>query len=204
MLLEAGADILLERGLPRGLNIKIADACRRIGRTSGSAYQVWPAQADYQRDLAIHVARSVDYAGADTLAAAVNRALALHDDELDMVREIGTSYFQNLVTNEFFYLSLAFWTETLDGDDDIALAIRAGYNDIQTQFESFFGGFLDTFGRTLRAPWTIRAMTMASTGLTEGLALRYRAAVSAAERAEIVRLFGDLVVALTEQMAPRI
>ena len=204
MLLEAGADILLERGLPRGLNIKIADACRRIGRTSGSAYQVWPSQADYQRDLAIHVARSVDYAGADTLAAAVNRALALHDDELDMVREIGTSYFQNLVTNEFFYLSLAFWTETLDGDDDIALAIRAGYNDIQTQFESFFGGFLDTFGRTLRAPWTIRAMTMASTGLTEGLALRYRAAVSAAERAEIVRLFGDLVVALTEQMAPRI
>ncbi len=203
MLLDAGADILLERGLPGGLNIKIADACRRIGRTSGSAYQVWPSQADYQRDLAIHVARSVDYAGAETLESAVSKALALHDNELDMVREIGTSYFRNLVGNEFFYLSMAFWAERLDTEDDIALAIRAGYDEIQTQFEGFFGAFLDTFGRSLRTPWTIRAMTMASTGITEGLALRHRVAVGEAEKAEIVRLYGDLIVSLTEQMAPR-
>ena len=49
-LLQAGRELLIERGVDLGLrNIPVIDAAARAGRSSGAAYQIWHRQADFHR-----------------------------------------------------------------------------------------------------------------------------------------------------------
>ncbi len=202
LLLRSAAEIILEQGLPGGLPVKLSDACRRIGRTNGSAYQIWATQEDFRREVAVYIARHVDYAGTSTLTEASASEMAVEQSDADLVRAVARRYLEQLVRDPFFYVSLTFWTAHPDSEPEIRDAVRAGYAEIQTQFEQFFAGFFELFGRQLIDGWTVGRLTTAVTALTEGCALRHRFAVDDAERTSVIEVYADLLAHLLETLAP--
>jgi AcrR family transcriptional regulator len=63
LLLDAGFEMMLERGLDVGWGIRVADVTERVGLTTGAAYQIWSGsrtrdgrggQDKFHRDLALH------------------------------------------------------------------------------------------------------------------------------------------------------
>ena len=56
LILEAGLQMLLERGATAGVqHIRLQEVLRSVGLTTGAAYRIWTDQTDFHRDLAVEM-----------------------------------------------------------------------------------------------------------------------------------------------------
>ncbi len=172
LLLETGRQLVFEQGTRESIDIRVADVVSAAGRTTGSAYQVWASQADYQRDLAIYIAETFDWVApltpefVDTIVAA---GLSFHD----LIAAAARIYFDAFLSHDRFYLSLRFWS-VREPSPELQKAINSGYEALNLELEPLFSHALTAYRRRLRDPFTARDLTTAMIAVVEGLALRIR------------------------------
>jgi AcrR family transcriptional regulator len=173
-LLEAGRQLLIERGLPEALPVRLADVVERAGHTTGAAYQIWESQQDFQEELALYVAQTFEWA---TPTESLSDDTDLPPmDELSFAEAVATTgrrYFETFVAKEDLYVAIYLWS-VRNRTQKLNTAIAKGYDTVHDESVALFEAFLELHHRRIRPPYTIDDLAVAVTGVTEGLALRHR------------------------------
>lgn len=174
-LLQVGRELLFERGIAVGLrNLPITDVVSRAGRTTGAAYQIWPRQELFHRDLALAVVSDEDWADSsvilDRIAPMLERGAGLKET----IEAGADAYMEMLVGSRSFYVLLHFQAAALD-DEELRAAVRQGYERLHQEFRDFYQAMMDIFGFELRPGHDLDDFTVAATAITEGFALRIMA-----------------------------
>ena len=172
-LLEAGRELLLERGSGELVEVKLADACAAAGLTTGAAYALWSSQVDYQGDLARFLASTVEWAGPAVVASDLEEIVAVSGGPEEALRRAATAFYRRFTANEDFYLALRFWSVG-QPSDQLVEAIRGGYQTAHDGFRELFAAMLALYQLELRDSFTIDQLTTAVIATTEGIALRHR------------------------------
>lgn len=171
-LLDAGLELLREQGLGAVVPLKVADVVARTGQTTGAAYQIWPAQVEYQKALATHVLQLEKWTGPDRVVVSITKAAAKGAEFGDTIRRVANAYIDDLVSQKEFYLYLHFWAAA-STDESLRPALKAGYDRFQAGFRSVLAAALETYGMEAKAPFTIDHIAAACTAVAEGIALRH-------------------------------
>ena len=190
-LLDAGAELLLHDGLPEAVNVKLADVCKHLEVTSGSAYQIWRRQEDYQLDLTLYIVENFNWA-TGLVAAAVADALVDFESPEQVIRTVGHFYFDKLISSPEFYLLLHLWS-IHDPRPELSEAIRRSYSQVHEGLNQVFLGAMAAFGTELKPAFSIDEMSVTATAVSEGLALRHR---FDPERATGGELYAEALVGL--------
>jgi len=189
-LLRAGMDLVRSRGLAYGIDLRLTEVVERAGRTTGSAYQIWNSQADFQAELAVFIAENVDYAAPEQLEAEVRAGIEAGLEIRELVARVGESYFRRLVDGPEFFVGLHYWTSLDALPKEIESAKVRSYVEVQGQFELFFEAVFSHYQWTVKSDHLeLDTLTTLITGMTEGLALRYRFAGDDQAREAIVDLY---------------
>ena len=203
-LLDAGRALLFERGIAVGLrNVPITDVVARAGRSPGAAYQLWPRQELFHRELALAVVREEEWAEPTVILDRIALLLASGADWLE-VCEIGAcAYFDILVGSRQFYVLLHFQAAALD-DEELRASVRDGYERLHQNFKQFYGEMMDHFGMEILPGRDLDDFAVAVTALTEGCALRAmvdpdRAQGTANRTPQGRSLYGQLMIDLVER-----
>ncbi len=208
-LLDAGKALLFERGIAVGLrNVPITDVVARAGRSPGAAYQLWPRQALYHRELALEVVSDEDWADHSVLlemiAPLLERGAGWHE-----TFEVGArAYLDLLVGSRQFYVLLHFQAAALD-DEELRAAMRDGYERLHQGFKGLYEAMMEHFDLQMLPGRSLDDFAVAATALTEGFALRGmvdpdRATVTVDRTPEGRSLYGQLMIDLVDRfVSPR-
>ncbi len=165
--------MLLKQGIPVTIgNIRLVDVAKNIGRTTGASYNIWPAQEDFHRELAIELAEQADwletgYSGADT------DAMILAGAGLpDVIRVFANQYLEAVASGREFLTFIHFWSVALD-DPPVRAAIRKGYDGFQEKLKCSYETLLAHYGLEMTPPFTVDDLTVSMAAVTEGFLLRY-------------------------------
>jgi AcrR family transcriptional regulator len=172
-LLEVGRQLLMERGYPQAIPIRLAEVVERAGHTTGAAYQIWENQQEFQEDLALYVAQTFTWATPDASLRAGDLPPVGQLSFEEAVSAAGQRYFEAFVAREDFYIAVALWS-VRNRSQKLNTAIADGYDVVHDALVELLEAFLAVHGRHIRDPYTIDDLAVAMTGITEGLALRHR------------------------------
>jgi AcrR family transcriptional regulator len=181
LILEAGVQMLLERGATAGVqHIRLQEVLRSVDLTTGAAYRIWADQTEFHRDLAVEMLGSRFAPPVHSAASGIRDVLEL-DASLDEVVRTAAADYVEYVTR---------MTREPDSQDAhafvTALALRAAagswpelqqataerHRESVVAFAEFYAALLARFGRRLRSPLTIVDFTEAMAALGEGFAVR--------------------------------
>ncbi len=209
-LLAAAHEMLLEEGLPPGINLKLTEVLKQKGLTTGAAYHIWDSQRSFQEDLMTHIAEEFDFAQttlateAKTHRGAVEEVAAQVSEDLDeAARSYAIDYFERFRHRPEFYLALQLWG-IKEPSAKVTAAVCNGYDSIHRDFVEMFELSLAVAGRRMRAPFTIDEATVAITALTEGLALRQRFNPSITQTESGEHLYAEGVMAMIDYFTEEI
>lgn len=172
-ILEAGHQLLIERGSSETVGVKLASACSRAGFTTGAAYAIWQSQSEYQKELAHYLVSTLEWAGPEAVADEIFEIVSRCPNMEVAVRSAAPLYLERFVDNERFYLALQFWAIG-NPSAELAESIRTSYAAAEQAFARFFDALLEHYELEVREPWTISVATSAVIAATEGAALRTR------------------------------
>jgi len=171
-LLEAGERVLQSQGASEHLNLKLADACAEAGFSTGAAYAHWNSQAEFSHDLAHHMLAKFrtdpnmiipDLIELTSDGATLEQAL----------RRIAPIFMARFISDGRFYSTLRFWSLS-ESSPDLIAALTEHIKSSHDSFADVYLGLLHIYDRRLREPFTIDDLATAITGITQGLALRFR------------------------------
>ena len=192
-LLDAGRQLVVERGLSPTLDLRLTDVLEEVGLTTGAAYNIWDNQDHYRRDLALHMAKTLEWA--DERLVEDIRAGWTEDIELDdWTRLVARAYFDAFTSRHDYFVILKFWG-IKDIDDELREALSIGYDVVHERFRAAFGQSLGRFKRRPIDPFTLDDVCVLITGACEGLALRQRIQPERLDTAA-GHLFAEFVVRL--------
>lgn len=154
---------------------KLALVLERLGYTTGAGYQIWQNQAEFRRDLAVHVAENIEYASLAPIAEDA-RELALRNLPFEEhVLYAGDLFVKVYLQRQEFFLSLRFFAmDEEQRPDEITKTLIDAYERSSREVSDVLMTGLERFGRRLREPITMRQVTGALTALLEGYTLRTR------------------------------
>jgi hypothetical protein len=164
--------MLHEHGLPERLDVKLSAVVEEVGLTTGAAYNIWPTQDDYQHDLARHVVETFSWS-IEAVEGQFLDAAAAGGDLTDVIRSVALAYYELIVNEPDFYVSLHFWASR-KVEPELADAIRRRYSRLQSGLVSFFVTALAKYGLGIGPQHSIEDIVVAVTSLTEGMAIRAR------------------------------
>ncbi len=172
LLLETGLRQLHDRGLFVAVtHIRLSDVAKDADLTTGAAYRVWESQEDFHRDLAIAAIR---YRDADTIKATVHQIYQAVEGgaPLAEVLRVGSvaHMYLNSPTDPFL---IALSLRTLTGAvPALADASQERHAESMRSFEVLYQAILDRYGRRMRAPFGIDALSHSLAALSEGFAMQ--------------------------------
>ena len=170
-LLDVATELLLREGFGSSIDVKLKTVVAIANRTTGSAYNIWADQADFQRDLAAHLLTTTRWAGPDVVAGAVIE-LALDGQPMQELIRVGChAYLEHLCSSREFAVLLHFWAVSCH-DLPIRALIRKGYESFHRGFRDLYAYVVDLSGLQMANPFTIDDLTTTITALVEGFALR--------------------------------
>ena len=170
-LLTTAREMLIENGLPVGINMKLTDVLKEKGLTTGAAYHIWDNQRGFQEDLAMFIAEEFAFAGLTVLPPGTIGTA--DDDPLERVRKVSRAYLDIVRQRHEYYLALQLWG-VRDPDEKLQAAIREGYAIVHKDFADAFSASHQANGVRIRDGFTIDDVTVAVTALTEGFVLRQK------------------------------
>jgi AcrR family transcriptional regulator len=167
--LEEGLALFTEAGVGRGLRtVPVAEVAKRLGRTTGAAYQIWERQEDYHHDLVTYILSTVDWTGPEILVNISNDAARGSLD--DLLRESTQAYLDSSTAQRFSYLVNHFYALSID-DDGVRSALLAGAHRHRDRLLTLTNELLKLLARRMREPYTPIDLVTAGTALTEGFKL---------------------------------
>lgn len=181
LILEAGLQMLLERGATAGVqHIRLQEVLRSVGLTTGAAYRIWEDQDDFHRDLAIEM---VGLRFAPPVASAQGAIRTALEDGADLEEIARVAALDHVTYASKFHLepesrdSHAFITalalRTAAGSwPELRDASAARHRGSIRAFEGFYAALIERYGRRMRAPFTVTDFTEAMAALGEGFAIR--------------------------------
>ncbi|MDN3497150.1 hypothetical protein QL996_14500 [Planococcus sp. APC 4015] len=181
LILEAGLQLLLERGATAGVqHVRLQEVLRSVGLTTGAAYRIWADQDDFHRDLAVEM---VGLRFAPPVASAQGAIRAVLEGGGDLEEIARVAALDHVVYTSKFHLD----PESRDSHAFItALALRTAagawpeLRDASAErhrgsiaaFEDLYAALLTRYGRRMRSPFTVTDFTEAMAALGEGFAIR--------------------------------
>lgn len=181
LILEAGIQLLLERGATAGVqHIRLQEVLRSVGLTTGAAYRIWADQTEFHRDLAVEM---VGLRFAPPVASALGAIQEVLDSGGSMNDVARTAALDHVTYASKFHLepesrdSHAFITalslRTAAGAwPELRVASAERHRGSVAAFADFYAALLHRFGRRIRSPLTIMDFTEAMAALGEGFAIR--------------------------------
>jgi AcrR family transcriptional regulator len=181
LILEAGIQLLLERGATAGVqHIRLQEVLRSVGLTTGAAYRIWADQDEFHRDLAVEMVGLRFAPPVASAAGAIQEVLASGGSMHDVVR---TAALDHVTYASKFHLepesrdSHAFITalslRTAAGAwPELRAASAERHRGSIAAFTDFYAELLQRYGRRMREPLTVVDFTEAMAALGEGFAIR--------------------------------
>ncbi|GAA5031577.1 hypothetical protein ACFQRL_10270 [Microbacterium fluvii] len=177
LLLDAGLQLLLERGASAGVqHIRLQEVLRNVGLTTGAAYRIWADQTEYHRDLAIAMVRLRFASPTANVAAAIADAASMDD----VIRAATREHVSNA---ELFHLepesraSHAFTTalalRTAAGAwPELREASAQRHAESVAAYAAMYAELMEGFGYRMRTPLTVDDFAEVLAALGEGFAVR--------------------------------
>jgi hypothetical protein len=196
VLIETGRAILRDEGMGTGAEtLTFKRVFERVYQDRGLRLtnasvikRVWANQAEFQTDVLVAIAADegvVEFDRAVEALAPVYEAMgtATPTARWAVLREVcrvgGAAHMAALTESADWPLWIGVWTLSSAGDPSeqgkrIDDALLSGYGSLTSRFDQAFEGLTARLGLRLRAPLTVRQLTMAVGALAEGCALRGR------------------------------
>ncbi len=173
--LEEGQALLFEVGVGRGLRmVPVAEVARRLGRTTGAAYQIWERQDDYHHELVSHILKDAEWTDAELLLGMFAKQ---HDHSTDIDEQLRIAP-QNFLTASIQRPSSLIWLYFFAVSEHDP-AVRDHLANAYLRFQSAFGKageqLLPQLKRRLLPPYTIDDLATSLIALTEGFRQRISA-----------------------------
>jgi AcrR family transcriptional regulator len=181
LILEAGIQMLLERGATAGVqHIRLQEVLRSVGLTTGAAYRIWDDQDEFHRDLAVAMV-GLRFAPPVASAAGAIEDVLSSGESLDEVARVAALDFVTYASkfhlepesrdSHAFITALALRTAA-GAWPELRVASAERHRESIAAFATFYAALLQRFGRRMREPLTIVDFTEAMAALGEGFAIR--------------------------------
>ena len=181
LILEAGIQMLLERGATAGVqHIRLQEVLRSVGLTTGAAYRIWDDQDEFHRDLAVAMV-GLRFAPPVASAAGAIEDVLSSGESLDEVARVAALDFVTYASkfhlepesrdSHAFITALALRTAA-GAWPELRVASAERHRESIAAFARFYAALLQRFGRRMREPLTIVDFTEAMAALGEGFAIR--------------------------------
>ena len=196
LLIEAGAQVLLEEGLGTGaehLTFKRVydklEATAGVRITNASVIgRIWDSQAEFQTDVLCTFAReSGSSALEETLAAGASALTGCDRSSLDMrrravveaLRQASAAHIDAIFRADTWPPWVGVWAVATAGShgglrSPLEEALVVGYEEVTRRYEEQYAAMLAFCGFRIRSPLTLGQLTASAGALAEGLALRER------------------------------
>jgi AcrR family transcriptional regulator len=182
LLLRAGMQMLLERGMSAGVqHIRLQDVLRRTGLTTGAAYRLWADQSDYHRDLAVAMMRMRVVGPADTMQAAIVDLIESGASGEDVINAAALAHVRtanldmsdptDLLDAQSFLIALALRT-TADTWPELTEASHERHRESVAAFSELYRRLMDAYGMRMREGLTLEDFSEALAAIAEGFAIR--------------------------------
>ena len=191
-ILDEARRMLLEQGTSERIDLRLSTVLERMDLTSGAAYNIWTNQDEFQRDLAMELARNYEWAGPRPTELSIDLDA---DDPTDELRRLADRYFDAFTGADEFFMTLRFWG-TKQPSEELVNAIREGYELNRTAWTEVYQAGLEWSGRRMRPPFTIDDLVVALAAVVEGCALRHRFEPESVEVGGERHLHSEMVVAV--------
>jgi hypothetical protein len=166
--------MLLERGIPVTLgNISLVEVAERLQRTTGAAYNIWPSQVDFHRELAEVVCSETEWGSVSINAEIVAQALDEKVSWREVTRRHANAYLSRLSVRREFFTFVHFVAVALD-EPTIAKSLSKGFDSFQEENERNLEQFLGWFSLELEPPFTTSILATSIASLAEGFLMRSR------------------------------
>ena len=181
LILEAGLQMLLERGATAGVqHIRLQEVLRSVGLTTGAAYRIWVDQDDFHRDLAIEMVglrfappvASAQGAIQDVLDGGGTMNDVIRTAALDHVRYASKFHLEPESRDSHAFITALALRTAAGSWPELRLASAERHRGSIAAFAEFYGALLHRYGQRLRSPFTIIDFTEAMAALGEGFAIR--------------------------------
>lgn len=181
LILEAGLQLLLERGATAGVqHIRLQEVLRRVGLTTGAAYRIWADQDDFHRDLSIEMVGLRFAPPVASAQGAIQEILdadgSIHDvariAALDHVTYASKFHLEPESRDSHAFITALALRTAAGSWPELRVASAERHAGSIAAFETFYDVLLTRFGRRLRSPFTITDFTEAMAALGEGFAIR--------------------------------
>lgn len=175
-LLDAGASLLLERGISIELeNVSMIDVCRDAGlSTTGSAYRIWNNQDAFRADVLRHLLHftTPDRASEQSVAPMAAKAAKTAQDPVEFVRHAGNATLKRWLGDD--EARLIYVTLLLASLQDVELHSALHDHDVEELgfHARLYEAIADTFDREWCPPFDATFMAVTLSALIEGLAFR--------------------------------
>lgn len=180
LLLQTGYEMILEQGPDVGWGIRITDVTKRVGLTTGAAYQIWSGsrtvdglggQDRYHRDLAHY---SFERIIADTskykAAKAWDRVAA--GESLDRIfQRLGEDNANAKAAASQFACFVALLASA-SADPDLGEVGRQAYANVTSRLAEMYTKIFEHAGLEMAPPYTIEQLITSVLALIDGLRMR--------------------------------
>jgi AcrR family transcriptional regulator len=179
LLLDAGFEMMLERGLDVGWGVRVADVTERVGLTTGAAYQIWSGsrtrdgrggQDKFHRDLALH---AIERLIAERAAAHTTNIETKRSDGRALeaiVQQVASDDLRPENLGRFaLYVGLCAAATSVPEITEVG---RRNYRQVTDTYVSLLEKTHEHFELEMVPPHTLEDLAVATLALVEGLCLR--------------------------------
>lgn len=141
--------------------------------TTGSIYQVWPTQADFQADLLFYIAE-LDAASQpiiDEIKQIMRDGIRAGESAGSTLALMINRSFEHTRNSAVFYVSLGFYIHSRN--DRVASVLRHGQTAFIGAIRPVWQELLDGYEYRMRDPYTVDNLAMAISTLIEGMSLQW-------------------------------
>lgn len=188
LMLRAGADLVFAFAEGDGddvpasvlAHIRMTDVASRAtaldpasgGVTTGSLYQLWPSQAEFQAELLFHLIDLAAVPAGDRPVQQGIELLAAGRDPLAVLAQAVDLDFRLTHEAPETYIDLASYIAA--NHPKVRAALRSSYLTVSERGRAFYELLMRIHGRRIVAPFTVDTLSTAIVACVEGFILRHR------------------------------
>lgn len=170
--LKEARELLLETGIGRGVRtVPVAEVARRLGRTTGAAYQIWERQDDFHHDLIAYLLVTADNTNSTMTVNLVASQLVNGADLGETVRDGAAQFLLDAHCEPESFLWMYFFA-VAQFDTEVSTAIRSTYQQLDESLVVACETVMPHIGRAIKHPFTTIDMVRSLMALTEGFRKR--------------------------------